>query len=191
MKKIFLIILLAFLSKGVLAQTKEWSAVVDLLNKEAIHFSDKNGYIQLMTSEYNTFFVDEFLVNDTLFVSAMWLKDRFENTSSELYLKETIELFYDEPIIESVQISYNDQLYFESFPDEIFLLIKLEQKYPHTTTLIQKNIVSKEEKKTFSEQFTDSVKIPVRRKNLQKILNAIDKYQLLTIKEKLESDRTH
>src|SRR5690606_11901830 len=125
------------------AQQKDWQKLTGLLQKEAAYFEGKNGFVQLGKSEYNAFHIEKLSVNDTMAVSGMWLRDRFENHDSKRYLEEIVVFYeYDDYIIQSVQIVYDYAFYFEDFPDAQFLLIEFDDTSPltHQTISVYKNL---------------------------------------------------
>ncbi|HET8809754.1 MAG TPA: hypothetical protein VFM65_05755 [Flavobacteriaceae bacterium] len=186
---LFLLLPLVFQTN---AQDAEWHNLTGLLQQEAEYFTQKNGFIQLTESSYNTFVIEKFSINDTMMVSAMRLNDRFENEHSEHYLKETI-VFQDYGYynILSAGIMYDCDYYFEDFPEAQFLLIEFEKEMPliHQIVSIYKDLKSGQEDKTTMEEATNQLLFPIRSKNRRKIFKAIDRYQSKTLKTKLEINR--
>jgi|SRR5690554_4185957 len=195
LKKIIFCLLCALLFTNLShAQQKDWQKLTGLLQKEAAYFEGKNGFVQLGKSEYNAFHIEKLSVNDTMAVSGMWFRDRFENHDSKRYLEEIVVFYdYDDYIIQSVQIVYDYAFYFEDFPDVQFLLIEFDDTSPltHQTISVYKNVKTGEENKTTMEDTVHQIVVPIRRKNRSKILKVIDQYQKKTLKKQLIDDRRH
>ena len=174
------------------AQEKEWRNLTDLLQKEADYFEGKNGFIRLGKSEYNTFYIEKFSVSDTLVNFKMKLQDRFGNEESEQVLEETIVLHPEMPI-QSAKIDYGYRFYFEDFPQSQFLLLEFDENYGmiHQIISTYKDLKTGEENKSVMEETTYQIYFPIRSKNREKILKAIDNYQLQTLKKELENDINH
>lgn len=174
------------------AQEKRWQQLTNLLQTEADYFSGKNGFIQLGKSEYNTFTIEKFSVTDSLVNFKMKLQDRFGNEKSEQVLEETIVL-EPEMKITSAAIDYNYAFYFEDFPEAQFLLLEFEKDFPmiHQIISTYKNLKTGEENRSVMEETTYQTYFPIRSKNREKILRAIENHQLQTIKQKLENDQNH
>lgn len=192
--KTFLILLSFFVVTKVSAQKKEWQNLIRLLQKEAQYFEGKSGFIRLAKSEYNVFTIEKLSINDTMVVSAMWLKDRFENEPSERYLEETV-LFYDweSYIIRSAEIFYDYAFYFEGFPEVQFLLLEFDKDIPliHQVQSIYKDLETGEEAKSELEDTTHQIILPIRNKNREEIFRTIDDYQRETAKVELYHDMHH
>jgi|SRR5690554_2766001 len=173
-------------------QQKEWQKIVSLLKEEGQYFDDKKGFIKLGESEYNIFTIRKFEVNDYLINIGMKFQDRFENEGSEHFVEETIEL-YDERKINSATIAYDYRFYFEDFPEAQFLKLVFEEEFPmiHQIISIYKDLKTGQEDRSVMEETTYQIYFPIRNKNRKKILKAIDEYQMETLKEELENDRTH
>lgn len=180
------------MSSTLSAQEKEWNALTDLLQKEADYFEGKNGFIRLGKSEYNTFYIEKFSVSDTLVNFQIKLQDRFGNEGSEQVLEETIVL-HPEMIIQSAKINYDYRFYFEDFPQSQFLLLEFDENYGmiHQIISTYKNLKNSEENKSVMEETTYQIFFPIRSKNREKILKAIDDYQNQTLKIDLQNDRNH
>lgn len=190
-KKIVLCFL-ALMTSSLFSQEKEWRQLTDLLQKEAYYFSGKNGFIRLGKSEYNTFAIEKFSVNDTLVNFQMKLQDRFGNEGSEQVLEETIVL-HPEMTIQSAKIVYGYRFYFEDFPQSQFLILEFDENYGmiHQIISAYKNLKTGEENKSVMEETTYKIYFPIRKKSREKIFKMIDYYQNKTLKIDLENDKKH
>jgi hypothetical protein len=193
MKKYIFILLLIFSGNLLFAQEKEWQNLLDLLQKEAAYFQGKDGFIRLAKSEYNIFTIEKFSVNDSLIVSGMWLRDRFGNEKSEQFVQETIVFLQQEPVIISAEIYYGYSFYFKDFPDVQFLRLELDEDghLIHHVVNIYRDLETGEESRGETEDQTNKMLLPIRAKNREKILDAIDAYQRSSLKTQLDEDRMH
>ena|SRR5690554_4735648 len=174
------------------AQDKEWTEIINLLDKEAQYFEGKKGYIRLGIQEYNTFTIEKFSVNDSLVSLAMKFQDRFGNEGTELFLEETIVLDHEMKIT-SAAIAYGYRFYFQDFPDAQFLKLVFEEEFPMIQKISSnyKDLKTGQEDRSVIEETTYQIYFPIRNKNRKKILKAMDKYQLQTLKKELDNDRNH
>jgi hypothetical protein len=191
MKKLILVLLLLLPGKSLFGQEREWGGLIGLLRKEAAYFEGKSGFIQLLKSEYNTFFIKKLSVTDSQIVNCFRMRDRFGNEGSERYLEETVLL---EPgySISSAEIFYDYSYYFEDFPDAQFLLITFKD-FPlvYHVVSIYKDLETGQEDKSVLEDTTRQVVIPIRRKSRREIFEAIDRYQRETLRAELYDDVHH
>src|SRR5690554_543876 len=192
MNKTALIAFFLLLTTITFSQQKEWEDLLQLIQKEAAYFEGKNGFIQLLRSDFNTFSIERFTINDSLVVSKMWLADRFDSENPGQYLEERIVLEPELSIV-SAEIYYDFGYYFEDFPETQFLLLKINPEFPlvHQTISIGKDQQTGTENRTEMEGTTEQILIPIRSKNRKKLFKAIDQYQRTTLKTKLEDDRWH
>lgn len=192
MRNIFLIMLFFSTLSFAIAQDKEWRAIITLLNDEAQYFKNKQGYIQLGTSEYNTFSIQQFMVNDTMVHFSMLLKDRFQNTNTTQLLEDYI-LLLPEMKITAASINYNYAYYFEDFPQTQFLLLEFEEEYPmiHKINSVYTDIKTEQTDSYVIEETTYQIYFPIRTQSRKKIFAAINQYQTQTLKNDLKNDRYH
>lgn len=192
MKRAKIVLLFLFSANLLFAQQKEWQNLLQLLQKEADYFQGKSGFIQLMKSDHNIFSIEKFTINDSLVVSKMWLADRFDSENPGQYLEERIVLEPELSIV-SAEIYYDFSYYFEDFPETQFLLLKIDPKIPLVRQIVSYGTNPETGKEDIIEQkdITVEIFIPIRNKNRQKIFRAIDNYQRMTLKSKLEDDRWH
>ena len=191
MKKQFLIIWwFVFSSTFLFAQEKEWQKLTDLLQNEASYFSGKSGYIRTIDSEYSTFKITEFSINETTFVSGMMLYDRFKPSFSERYLRETVEIAAAFEI-QSAKIFYDCPFYFEDFPKSQFLLIEFDEPQLHQILSVYKDLNTQQEETQTAEETTTQLLIPIQSANRAAIFDAIDQYQIATKKEQLTIEQNY
>lgn len=170
------------------AQQKEWRHLLDLLQKEAMYFEGKQGFIQPENSNYNRFFIQEASVSDSLIVFGMWLRDQHGAETSEQYVKETLVLKPEPPIIISAEIYYDFSFYFKDFPKGQFLRIEIDDdtQWINKIENIYKDTKTGVEDRNEMEDKTNRILLPIRAKNRGAIFRAIDAYQSQTIKYDLE-----
>lgn len=191
MKKQFLIIWMCVFSCTFLfAQEKEWQKLTDLLQNEVTYFSGKSGFIKVIDSEYSTFKITEFSINETTFVSGMKLYDRFKPSFSERYLRETVEIAAAFEI-QSAKIFYDCPFYFEDFPKSQFLLIEFDVLQLHQVLSVHKDLNTQQEETQTAEETTTQLLIPIRSENRAAISDAIDQYQIATKKEQLTTEQDY
>lgn len=170
------------------AQQKEWQNLLDLLQKEAVYFRGRNGFIQPENSDYGRFSIQEASVNDSLIVFGIWLRGYIGDETSEQYVKETLVLKTEPPVIISAEIYYDFSFYFKDFPAAQFLRIEFdkEERLINKIENIYKDAVTGQEDRNEMEDKTNRILLPIRARNREKILDAIDRYQRHTIKPRLD-----
>ncbi len=169
------------------AQQKEWSKVIDLLSKEASYFSDKSGYFRLAGNAVTNFKYQKMIMNDSVFISEMHHTHRFNPESDkEAFVTTKVDLPWC-PSVKSAEIIYDHTAYFDAFPEVLFLKIEFGEATQHTTTAKLKH----NNTETKNEELNEVFIMPIRTKNREKILKAIDSYQTTEFKRDLENDTYH
>lgn len=182
------IIIFLLLAQFTFGQEKEWDKVVDLLSIETDYFSDKSGYFRLTGNAVTDFKYLKLSLNDSVFVSEMHHTNRFDFdavSDKEAFVTTKIHLLWF-PFVKSAQIVYDHTAYFDEFPKQLFLKIEFQEPLPQITTVKFKNGKTETEN---TETF--EVIVPIRTKNREKILNAIDAYLATDFKKELDNDTEH
>lgn len=174
---------------------KAWPEIVELLKKEADYFNGKNGRLRLLQMSYNDFKIEKFSVEENDFLTTitvkMHLTNRFQPEFESVRTEITTFDFYL-LTIKSVTILYDYLYYFDDFPNSVFLVIEQHtEEFNQTLSIKEKNPKTAlfEEQPT-EETTTDKLIFPIRAKNREKILKAIDAFQSTLLKQQL-FDETH
>lgn len=187
MKNIVLTFLVLCSSTALFSQNKEWEKVVSLLQKEATYFEGKKGFFRLNTSSFNEFEICSFQVYNGWAQSEMVLSDRFSDKQAQ---HQEVLAFENNPEIESVNIMYGYNGYFKEYPKYVFLKIVFTQKwYSHVTTTFFINPETGVQEERKHEEVADTLLVPIRSKNCNKIFKAFNRFIETSFKKELEIDR--
>lgn len=186
MKNTLFLFLFLCSSTVLFSQTKEWEKVVSLLQKEATYFEGKKGFFRLNTSSFNEFEITSFKIYNDWAQSEMIVSDRFSDIQA--HHQEFLD-FENEPEIESVNIMYGYNGFFEEYPKYVFLKIVFTQKwYIHLTTTLFVNPETGVYEERKHEIAADALLVPIRSKNRNKIFKALNRFMETNFKKELEID---
>ena len=173
---------------------KAWKEVLQLLRTEAEFFESKKGRMRLRQSEYTDFTFNKISVSENQLMSEMHSTNRFFlEEYKEQVRKDTYQFYPPEFRIKTISFAYGDKYYFDNFPEWLFLKIELFRKD------INQKIELKElnpETKIWNvlpveETETDEFQLPIRTKNREKIMKAINRFQSTLLKKDLEDEINH
>lgn len=166
-------------------QQKEWQKIVYLLKEEGRYFVGKNGHIRLAKQKYNTFTVEDYTIQDTLFNVELKLFDRYENIPGikEKKQERSFDWGWGIPMIKGAEIMFGSDFYFEDYPESVFLRLRFSEEF----LITNEGMLIKAEADWDNYTFC----LPVRMQKMDKILNAITAYQKKLLQYELERDRTH
>lgn len=173
---------------------KTWKEVVQLLQTEAAFFEGKKGRIRLRQSEYTDFKFNKLSVSENQLTSETHSTNRFFlEEYKEQVRKDTYQFYPLEFRIKSVGFTYGDQFYFDHFPEWVFLKVEwFGENISQKTEAKERNPETKTWKVLpVEETKTDSFQLPVRTKNREKILKAIDRFQSTLLKKDLQDEINH